>query len=143
MVLVHYAPFCVDLLQAYRQAEFEWLPFASAIDIDASSLRRRESNFGTCGNLDVVEIESNRLLYVREEELPRGHVGVDAARLKWRRYIEHQNIRVVIVADSGEVFSSNCFGPSIDECANLLNIVMKWIARHMGNLARLKITNRA
>ena len=39
VVFVHDAPLAVELLQAHREAEFEGLSFAGAVDADAISLR--------------------------------------------------------------------------------------------------------
>jgi len=121
-MFVHDAPFSVDFPKTHRESEFQRFPFAGAIYVDAPSFCCGESDVGACCDFSVFETECDGFFYVREEELPGGHVGIDTAGLKRRRDIEHQNVRVVIGADGRQVFSSNGFGPLIDECTYLLHV---------------------
>ena len=97
MMLVDDAPASVDPAKAHGEAEVEGEDLSVRLDVPAVSGGGCKGNFGTCVNLNVVEFELHRPGGAGVEELPCVHVGVDAAREKGRRHVEHEDGRIMVL----------------------------------------------
>lgn len=64
---------------------------------------------------DVLQIEFDRLGLPVKEAFPGRHIGVEPARQERRRHIEHQNVGVMISANSLSVFIAHGLRPSRDQ----------------------------
>src|SRR6476646_4206031 len=100
MMLVHDPPPSIPLPKAHREAKCEIVLFAVTLDIYAVPDGGREGHVASGRDLDVVEIERDRLCLRGEERLPCRHVSVQAARQERGRNIEHQYAGVMIGPNS-------------------------------------------
>src|SRR5216684_1496543 len=132
MMFVHYAPFAIDFAQTHRQSEFERLALAASIDVDAPSYCRSEGDIRTASDLYIVESKRNGLFNRCEERLPGCHVRIETPRQERWRYVEHQNISVVVRANGSPVFVANRLAPLLDQRADLrLVCCVLWFVRHV------------
>src|SRR6266446_1078331 len=132
MMFVHDAPFAIDFAQTHRQSEFERLALAASIDVDAPSYCRSEGDIRTASDLYIVESKRNGLFNRCEERLPGCHVRIETPRQERWRYVEHQNISVVVGANGSPVFVANRLAPLLDQRADLrLICCVLWFVRHV------------
>jgi hypothetical protein len=122
MVFVGDDPAARNFPQADGEAEFEGLRFPGRIRPGADTGSGGEGDFFAGGDFHVAQVERCRLSGPGEKGLPGLHVGVDAARLKRRRHIEHQNRGSVICADGGPVGVAHSLRPITNEGADLSGI---------------------
>src|ERR1700761_7990970 len=91
----------------------------ASLDIRAVSDGRRKSHIGSRLDLDLLKLEPNRTSLHRVKETPRRHVSIQAARLKWRRHIEHQHVITMMCPNARQVLFTYCLRPSQNQLANL------------------------
>jgi hypothetical protein len=84
---------------------------------------RCKGHITTRCNLHFFKIESDGPCLRWVESFPGCHVGLQSTRQERRWYIEHQNVRVVIRANSGQVFVSHGLGPLGDQLSESRFIV--------------------
>src|SRR5258708_38737733 len=79
MMLMRDDPPARPLAQTHGQPKLKWLALASVVDVDAMSDRGCKRDVTPSGDFNVGEVEGNWLFRTGEEQLPRGHVIIDAA----------------------------------------------------------------
>src|SRR5580704_18771472 len=103
MMFVHDAPSPILFTKSHRQAEPEVLFLAVAVDVDALSDSRRKSHVLPRSYLYVLKVKHHGFWGTPEEQLPCCHIRIQSTRQEGRRYIEHQNVRIVIGSNSHKV----------------------------------------
>jgi hypothetical protein len=103
MMFMNNAPPSIVLAESHRETEFEFDSLAAA-EIAAATDGSCECNVFAGGYFHVMKIEFDRLGLPCKERSPSLHIGAQPARQEWRRYIEHQYVRVMVFADSIQVF---------------------------------------
>lgn len=122
MMFVKYPPLAVLFAKTHREAEFQIRRF-TVLNITAMSDGSSERHISAGSDLDLLKFEPEWPGLTREELLPRRHVRVDSTRLEWGRYIEHQNVRVMMGSNSVQVFVAHSFYPTVDKATQLYFIV--------------------
>lgn len=122
MVFMSDEPAACDFAEADGEAEFEGLGFSGWIGSGAGADRCGVRDIFSGGDFHVTQVERDGFFRPREECVPRGHVRVDAAGLKGRRDVEHQDRGGVICTDGGSVRVSDGLGPIVDEGADLSGV---------------------
>ena len=103
MVFVHDAPPSIQLAKSHREAEVE-LNFIAAAEIGTVPDRGCERDFVAGGYFYIAKGELNGLGLAGKERLPRRHVRVQPTRQERRRYIEHQDVGIMIGTECCQVF---------------------------------------
>ena len=115
-MLVHDAPSSITFPEPHRKAKFE-IDFFATAQITASAGRGCECYVVACRYSNIAKIELHRFGLVVKEGIPGRHIGVQSARQEWRRYVKHQDIGIMVGANSCQILFPDCLGPAVDQCS--------------------------
>lgn len=125
MMFVKYPPLAVLFTKTHCEPEFQ-IRRLTVLNMAAMADGSSERHITAGSDLDLLKFEPDRLRLTRVELMPCGHVRVYSTRREWGRYIEHQDVGIMISLNPVKVFVTHSLCPTVDEAAQLFFIACQF-----------------